>query len=245
MKIAVLSDVHSNLEALLACVGKAESLGVEQYICLGDAIGYGPDPAATLELLRALPGFQMTRGNHEEAMFTAYYKTLRDHIKQTIDWTRAQLSEEQLEYLKSLPLHFDLGDAMMVHASAHEPGRWSYVQSEDKAKDCIHASHKPRTFLGHTHLPQVYFEMPGGKVKCITPKVEKNIPLYRQGRYVINVGSVGQPRDDNSAAGFVIYDVTEQEVTFHRIAYDYTITANKIRECGLPELFADRLRKGH
>lgn len=245
MKIAVISDIHSNLEALLACVGKAEKEGAKQYICLGDAVGYGPDPAATLDLLRALPEFVMVRGNHEEAMFTSYYKSLRQHIQKTIDWTRDQLSAEQLAYLETVPMQYELADSLMVHSSAHEPERWTYVSSNDKAADCIKAANKPVTFLGHTHQPQVFYEMPGGKIECLTPKAEVPIPLYRQGRYVINVGSVGQPRDENSAASFAIYDSKERQVTFYRIAYDHTITSQKIIDSGLPELFADRLKTGN
>ncbi len=245
MKIAVISDIHSNLEALLACVGKAESVGVEQYICLGDAVGYGPDPVATLELLRALPNFVMVKGNHEDALFTTYYKSLRQHIRQTIDWTREQLKDEQLAFLQQLPMQYEIFNTLMVHASAHKPDRWSYVYNNEKAHDCISASSKPLTFIGHTHLPQVYYEMPTGKIECLTPKVEVPVPLYHRGRYVINVGSVGQPRDENSAASFVVYDSDEQDVTFYRMAYDYDSTAQKIIDRGLPHLFADRLKTGN
>lgn len=245
MKIAVISDIHSNLEALLACVGKAESVGVDQYVCLGDSVGYGPDPVATLELLRALPGFVMVRGNHEDALFSDYYKSLRQHIRQTIDWTREQLSQEQMVFLEQLPLQREIENTLMVHATAHKPERWSYVYNNEKAHTCLAASNKPLIFIGHTHLPQIYYEMPSGKIECLTPQVEVPVPFYQRGRYIINVGSVGQPRDENSAASFVIYDSVEREVRFYRIAYDYNITARKIIDRGLPHLFAERLKTGN
>ncbi|MDH5180221.1 MAG: metallophosphatase family protein [Gammaproteobacteria bacterium] len=245
MKIAVISDIHSNLEALLACIKKANKARVEQFICLGDVVGYGPEPAETLEVLRSLPGFVMVRGNHEDALFTPYYKSLRQHIRQSIDWTRDQLSAEQMAYLKQLPMQYELPGALMVHASAHKPERWSYVYNNEKAHKCIKASGKPITFIGHTHQPQIYFEMPNGKIECLTPRAGVAIPLYQRGRYVINVGSVGQPRDENNAAGFVVYNTAEREVTFHRIAYEYRVTAQKILERGLPNLFAERLQAGN
>ena len=245
MKIAIISDVHSNIEALQACVSKAEALGVEQYVCLGDVIGYGPDPAATLELVQALPNIVMVRGNHEEALFTSYYKGLREHIQRTIDWTREQLSQKQLAYLQQLPYQEKILNTTMVHASADKNEKWPYVYNLELAKKCIHATDTQITFIGHTHQPQFFYEMPNGEIKCHTPGYETALPLYQRGRYVINVGSVGQPRDENNAASFVVYDAIEREVLFCRVAYDYMSTAKKIIERGLPELFAERLKTGN
>ena len=244
MKIAIISDVHSNLEALQACIARAQTAGVEQYVCLGDAIGYGPDPAASLERLMALPNFVMIRGNHEEALLTSQYKGLREHIRRTLDWTREQLSAQQLAYLRQLPYREIMHHATMVHASAHNNEHWPYVYGIELARACIRASETPITFIGHTHRPQLYYEMPNRATKYHEPTPETAIPLYQQGRYVINVGSVGQPRDDNTAASFVIFDVQERLVVFYRVAYDYMTTANKIIARGLPEQFAERLKTG-
>lgn len=245
MKIAIISDLHSNIEALQACLSKAQALNVEQYVCLGDMIGYGPDPATTLDMVMSLPNVKVIRGNHEEALFSSYYRGLRPHIRKTVDWTKSQLSKAHLEFLESLPYQLELEGVCMVHASANEPQRWSYVYNIELAEKCMQASPASITFLGHTHQPQVYFETPTKKVKCIIPKPELAIPLYQHGRYVINVGSVGQPRDDINAASFAIYDTTEREVVFYRIAYDYVATGKKIIENGLPAQFAERLAKGH
>lgn len=245
MKIAIISDLHSNIEALQACLNKAQALKVEQYVCLGDIIGYGPDPAATLDMVMGLPNVVVVRGNHEEALFTSYYKGLREHIRRTIDWTRSQLTEEQLSFLGSLPYETMVEDVTMVHASMDKPERWPYVYNIELAKKCMQASKTRVTFLGHTHQPEIFFETPNKEIKSMIPRPEVAIPLYQRGRYVINVGSVGQPRDDINAASFAVYDTDEKEVIFYRIAYDYVATGKKIIEHGLPALFAERLAKGH
>ena len=245
MKIAIISDLHSNIEALQACLSKARALNVEQYVCLGDIIGYGPNPAETLQLVRSLPNVVVIRGNHEEALFGPYYKGLRPHIQQTVDWTRAQLSPQQLNYLRALPLQQTVAGMTMVHSTADRPDKWGYLYNTELAGDCMQASATRLTFVGHTHQPLVFYETPTGEIKYLTPQAGLVVPIYRQGRYVINVGSVGQPRDDNSAASFVVYDTNEQELIFCRVAYEWTITAKKIIERGLPALFATRLEKGH
>lgn len=245
MKIAIISDLHSNIEALQACLNRAQALKVEKYVCLGDIIGYGPNPAEVLDIVMGLPNVIIIRGNHEEALFTNYYKGLREHIRKTVDWTKSQLSDKHLAFLESLPYQQQVEGVTMVHASASQPERWSYVYTTELANKCMQASTSRITFIGHTHQPEIYFETPGKIIKCMTPQAEVAIPLYQHGRYVINVGSVGQPRDDINAASFVIYDSIERDVVFHRIPYDYVATGKKILEAGLPALFAERLVKGH
>ena len=245
MKIAIISDLHSNIEALQACINKANAIGVEQYVCLGDIVGYGPDPATVVDMVTALPNVVVIRGNHEEALFGDYYRGLRPHIRQTLEWTRAQLSAQQLSYLQALPYQAEVAGMTMVHATADQPERWAYLYNTDLAKHCMQASPTQVTFVGHTHQPQVYFETPAREIRDMTPQPEVAIPIYQHGRYVINVGSVGQPRDDINAASFAVYDTTEWELRFYRIAYDYATTGRKIIERGLPAVFAERLAKGH
>ncbi|MDH5445423.1 MAG: metallophosphatase family protein [Gammaproteobacteria bacterium] len=245
MKIAIISDLHSNIEALQACLARAQGQNVEKYICLGDIIGYGPDPAEVLDIVMSLPNVEVVKGNHEEALFTAYYKGLRQHIRQTVDWTKSQLSASQLAYLETLPYQVKVGDVTMVHASADQPKKWPYIYNIELATKCMRASDSLVTFVGHTHQPEIFFETPSKHIKNITPSPGLSVPLYAHCRYVINVGSVGQPRDDINAASFVIYDTVEREVKFHRVAYDYMATGKKIIQCGLPHLFAERLAKGH
>lgn len=245
MKIAIISDLHSNMEALQACLNKARALQVEQYVCLGDIVGYGPDPAATLDIVMSLPNVVVIRGNHEEALFSNYSKGLRQHIQQTVSWTKKQLSEEQLNYLQALPYEQIVLGMTMVHASADRPKKWPYVYNTELASQCMNAATTNLTFIGHTHQPEVFYETPSKHIKCLTPLAGARVPIYQQSRYVVNVGSVGQPRDENNAASFVVYDTEERELLFCRVAYEHELTAKKIIERGLPALFAERLEKGH
>lgn len=245
MKIAIISDLHSNIEALQACIDKAKTLNVEQYVCLGDIVGYGPDPAVILDMVMSLPKVVVIRGNHEEALFGAYYNKLRPHIQHTVDWTKQQLSEAQLNYLQALPYQQTVQGMTMVHATADQPDKWSYLHNLDQARKCMSAADTKLTFVGHTHQPQVFYDTPSKKIKCLTPQAGVSIPIYQQSRYVVNVGSVGQPRDENNAASFVVYDTDESELVFCRVAYEYAVTAKKIVDRGLPAPFAERLAKGH
>ena len=140
MKIAIISDLHSNIEALQACLSKARSLNVEQYVCLGDIVGYGPDPAGTLDMVMALPNVVVIRGNHEEALFGAYYGGLRQHIRKTIDWTKKQLSESQLNYLQALPYQQNVLGMTMTHATADHPEKWGYLYDTELARECMQAA---------------------------------------------------------------------------------------------------------
>ena len=245
MKIAIISDLHSNIEALQACLRKTKALNVEQYVCLGDMIGYGPDPVATLETVMSLPNVVVIRGNHEEALFGAYYKGLRSHVRQSIDWTKTQLSPAHLDYVQSLPYQQTVQGASMVHATADQPERWAYLHSISLAERCMQAAGTVLTFIGHTHQPQVFLKVPGKDTVCLAASPEKALPIDPQCRYVINVGSVGQPRDENNKASFAVYDSEQNEVMFYRIDYDYEQTARKIIAQGLPALFAERLKVGH
>lgn len=244
MKVAIISDLHSNLEALQACLAKAAALDVTQYVCLGDMVGYGPDPAATLDTVMALPGVVVIRGNHEEALFGSYYRGLRSHVRQSIDWTKQQLKQSHLDYVQSLPYQQTVLGMTMVHATADQPERWAYLHSMELASRCMQAAATAVTFIGHTHQPLAFVKAPDKAMICITPINEQTLLLEPQNRYVINVGSVGQPRDEINKASFVIYDTFTNSVVFHRVAYDYEKTAAKIRERGLPELFAERLKLG-
>jgi diadenosine tetraphosphatase ApaH/serine/threonine PP2A family protein phosphatase len=243
MKRAILSDVHSNLEALTAVREHALAHGAARFICLGDCVGYGADPGPALDLLMGLPGLVCVRGNHDEALFTDTGRGTSE-IAQAIAWTRARLSAAQLAFLAQAPYVYQEGRATYAHASAHAPERWDYLYDAEQAGPCMQAAGRPLTFLGHTHTPKVFYETAGGSLRELTPLPGEAIPLARHARYVINVGSVGQPRDGNSAACYVLYDEDAAEVTFHRLAYDTQAAGAKIRAAGLSTAFAERLAHG-
>ncbi|NOZ11241.1 MAG: metallophosphoesterase family protein [Gammaproteobacteria bacterium] len=243
MKIAILSDIHSNLEALQACCRRADKLGVKRYICLGDIIGYGADPVATLELVMSLPGLIAVRGNHDEAVLSGTYAGVSKSVQEAIAWTHQQLLPGHLQFIRSLPYTQVLGGAVFAHASTQEPSKWEYLYNEEQIKKCMEVAERPLVFLGHTHLPKLYFEGKSAEVGELAHEEDSPIPLYQYRRYVINVGSVGQPRDGNSAASFVTFDNNTNEASFHRVIYDFNRSCQKILDADLAPHFAHRLKR--
>lgn len=244
MKIAIISDIHSNLEALEACYQSACQQDVEKFICLGDCVGYGPDPVAVIDKLRSLPGFTCVLGNHDEYMFNSIDVTSTAPVQQVAEWTIKQLSDEHLEYLKSLPyVHIENG-VSYVHSTLYEPNSWAYITRPEQALKCMNASTTNVVFYGHVHVPMIFHEKPDSSIEVIEPQPGKKIPLNPNRRYVINVGSVGQPRDDNNQTCYVIYDEETNHVVFHRLDYDYKKTIDKMHANGLHEDLAERLKSG-
>ena len=244
MKIAVISDLHSNLEALSKCVAHANEQGVERYVCLGDIVGYGADPEATLQLLLSLPGLVAVRGNHDVAMFEELSVATPSAIRQVTEWTRDRLKPVHRQFLQDLPILHREGVATFVHASAAEPDTWPYLRMDDEVQACMDEAGTPLTFIGHVHVPKVFYRTPEGTVRELDPVSGVPVPLSSALQFVINVGSVGQPRDGNNAACYAIFDDAALHVTFHRLPYDFHTTAAKILAASLDPFFAERLAEG-
>jgi len=240
---AILSDIHSNLEALQACVGHARERGATHFACLGDCVGYGADPVPTLDLLLSLPNLVMIRGNHDEALFRDGVIDVPG-IREALDWTSEQLTPAHRRLLGDAPYVRALGDATYAHASAHAPTQWEYLRQPEQIQDCLAATDTLVTFIGHVHVPMVFYRTVAGTLREFNPEPGVPIPLSATCRYVINVGSVGQPRDGNNATGYVLYDSDANTVTFFRLPYDFLSAADKIRAAGLSERFAERLAYG-
>ncbi|GMQ91030.1 MAG: metallophosphoesterase family protein [Gammaproteobacteria bacterium] len=244
MRTAILSDIHSNLEALTACIKHAERHQVERFVTLGDYIGYGPDPCRTLDQVAALPGLLAVRGNHDDAITKAMSSGVSQGIRDAGEWTQQQLQERHLEFINKLPYLIEDPCGVFVHATAVAEADWTYIRMDDQALACMEASPGQLTFIGHVHVPMVFYETPNGTVRDLRPHPRMAIPITGQGRYVINVGSVGQPRDFNNAACYVIYDDELSQITFYRVPYDFFLTAEKIRSAKLDPFFAERLTVG-
>ena len=244
MKIAILSDIHSNLEALTACRERALTYGVEQFVCLGDCVGYGPDPAATMDLLLSLPGLVAVLGNHDEHVIVEGNSLPSPQVKQAVDWTRGQLRREHLDFLGALPYQRIERGVTYVHASAARPYEWSYLLNADQVWECMQAAETSLVFIGHVHVPAMYRETRANSAELVVPEEGKAFALTSSRRYVANVGSVGQPRDDDNRASFVIYDEVQNSITFQRVPYDYSATGRKILAAGLHPFFAERLASG-
>ncbi len=244
MKTAILADIHSNVEALDACLAHARHAGAERFIGLGDFVGYGADPEAVVRRVRKLPGLVAVRGNHDEALFTGRSSLAPAGLNEAIEWTRTQIRSADLSFLRGLPLEHREGEVLYVHASAAEPARWTYIQSPEAASECLAATDAWLVFVGHVHEARVYYTTPGGAVRELIPHASVSVPLSRRSRYVISGGSVGQPRDGHATAAYVLHDEVAGTIHFQRVPYDYRATAGKIIAAGLEPSFARRLARG-
>jgi len=243
MRQAILSDIHSNLEALQACVAHAQTQGVTHFACLGDCVGYGADPVATLDLLLSLPNLLLVRGNHDEVLFLDDVPDVPG-ISEAIDWTCTQLAPVHCNLLETAPYVLNLGDVTYAHASAHAPEEWAYLRRPEQIRDCLTATAARVTFIGHVHVPMVFCLSAADVLREQPPEPGAPLVLEPGSRYVVNVGSVGQPRDGNNAASYALYDSDAGEVTLFRVAYDHARAAEKILAAGLSASFAERLMEG-
>jgi diadenosine tetraphosphatase ApaH/serine/threonine PP2A family protein phosphatase len=246
LKLALFADIHSNLEAIRACLAHARNLGAQRYAFLGDLVGYGADPVAVLDLveLYAGNGAVVVLGNHDAAAIGRGTDALNHNAQAAISWTRAQLGKKQLDFLSSLTLAVRDDDCLFVHASAAAPERWIYVTSPMAADECIRAGLANYVFCGHVHEPKLYYAGAGGQPMPFRPISGTPIPASKHRRWLAIIGSTGQPRDGNNAACYALFDPERERITFYRVPYDHRTAAQKIRSAGLPERLALRLERG-
>jgi len=242
--IAILSDIHGNLEALQAVLEDISSLGIREVVCLGDVVGYGPNP---LECLRLARGFKLTvKGNHDEALVRGRMRSSRVAAK-AMAWTRSVFNKgkeaEDERFLLSLREEVRQGVMFFAHASPLDPVReYIYPHHVDDPKKVreIMARVKKYAFVGHTHIPGVVEE---GHKGFIRPKEAPEAHFLGGGKALINTGSVGQPRDGDPRACYVTFDGTA--VVFRRVDYDVSSTVKKIKRIGeLEDSLALRLERG-
>jgi predicted phosphodiesterase len=240
--IAVFSDAHSNLEALEAVVDDMDAMGIKRRVCLGDTVGYGANPAKCLELVRAM-GCPVLKGNHDEAAASDQpLPGMNGAATAGIEFSRGKLTDEQKCYLASLALVLKQWDCEFVHASIDDPGDWNYVFTELHAAEHFSRQSADICFCGHTHRPMLWEFT---KKHFVRGTVGGGwIPLDEEGQVLINVGSVGQPRDHSPDACYVIYDPSERSVDFRRIPYDVAKARRKILRAKLPRFLANRLELG-
>ena len=254
MRLALLSDLHANRQALSACLAHAQQQGVDQYAFLGDLVGYGADPVPVVEQVMALhaQGALVIQGNHD-AMAVTPPTGDTSAGSSTAQWTHEQLSEVQRGFLAALPLTASLEHLLLVHASADKPDTWRYVDSERTATVCLDAARARGTpggvaqnhiVVGHVHHQTLYYQGAGRDLMPFKPTVGVGVPVPRLRACVATVGSVGQPRDGDPRAMYALYDLSAGRLTFHRVPYDHAAAAAAIRQAGLPEYFAQRLETG-
>ena len=250
MRYAVLSDIHSNLEALSAVMEALASERVDRVLCLGDVMGYGADPTACLARVQASQAV-VIGGNHDLACVGKIdLEWFNDAARAAVLWTRDQLSCTDLDWLRRLPLTATEGSFTLVHGSLRYPERFEYLVDIAHAVDTMTACRTLMCLVGHTHLPCVveYDRTRRQIVRTLTRAEELTDVAFRDTpetmRYVVNPGSVGQPRDGDPRASFALIDTDEKRLSIHRVPYNVETAAQKIRRAGLPGFLADRLAVG-
>ena len=241
MRLALISDIHGNLEALQAVLRDISSQKVDQIHCLGDVVGYGCDPVACLHLVAEHCDIKLM-GNHEYAAIGVLStEAMNLNAQQSILWTRSQLTDHEISLISGFDMTAERDNCLLVHASPFEPDEWHYVLSPQEATVAFaHAQHR-LIFHGHTHLPVIYCQPPVGKVRTV---VAHDFDPGEESRYLVDVGSVGQPRDNDARACYAIYDAGEVSVYFRRVEYDILRAQAKMCRADMPQMLIDRLQVG-
>jgi predicted phosphodiesterase len=241
MRYAIISDIHGNLAALEQVLQQIDAIGVDQIVCLGDVVGYGPFPNECCEIIQD-KGDICLLGNHDSAAIgltdASYFNR---YARSAIGWTARVLNEKNAAFLRQLPMTAVQQDLFFVHSSPMQPEEWNYVFTIDEALDQFQSFEQPICFIGHSHIPVVWHLRENGFPKCsaaLKIKIEKGC------RYIINVGSVGQPRDDNPDACYGIFDDEQKTFWLHRSRYNVAQTQQAMRDLDLPAFLIERLQFG-
>lgn len=241
MRALVISDIHANLTALEAVL--ADAGNYDAAWCLGDLVGYGPDPNETIVRIAGLPNLQCILGNHDAAAVgNIEVDAFNPEARQTVLWTQDRLTPENKEYLKNLPERVDLEYITLVHGSPFRP-IWEYLLDTRSATLNFDFFDSPYCIVGHTHLPVLYY-LPDTRViaQLIVPEHTSQMTLAP--RAILNPGSVGQPRDRDPRAAYAILDLTDYTWEWHRVAYDIPSVQERMYKEGLPERHINRLSAG-
>ncbi len=246
MLTAILTDIHANRQALSACLLHAEQHHAKHYAFLGDLVGYGADPGWVLDTVADYVGRGAiaVMGNHDHAVLHEPRDRMHEEAREVIDWTRRQLTPAQLGFVATLPMQVSSNGILYVHASAHHPEQWTYINGVSEAVKSLNAQDSRIIFSGHVHMPALYRISEDGKAGAQIPMPGKTNLLRPQHQYLSLPGSVGQPRDGNPQACYALYDQTNRELTYYRVTYDVSGAARKVIEVGLPIALAMRLVEG-
>lgn len=244
MKTVIFSDVHGNFEALESVLTHASGSGAERYICLGDIVGYGASPNECVDRIRAIDGCICLRGNHDAAVVDESERQFFHEVAlEGIQYTETEIADSNKEFLRTLPFVYDTDTFMAVHASPYHPQDWDYVLDEDGAQRAFGAMRDKRlAFIGHSHYPAIFCD--DGTATHLMP-CETTVLDVDEQRYIVNVGSVGQPRDGNPDACYALYDDDNSSIKLFRIGYDKEHAAEKILRAGLPPVLAERILSGN
>ncbi|HUU05843.1 MAG TPA: metallophosphoesterase family protein [Patescibacteria group bacterium] len=244
MRYLVFSDIHSNQEAFEKFLAHKKLKNVDKIIFLGDLVGYGPDPDKVIGQFRELPNVRSVRGNHDKVIADLESSSLFNPAAAfSAEWSKLKIAPANYQFLKKLPKGPLVIDRFITicHGSTFDEDY--YVFSQFEATESFKFMETSIGFFGHTHFPIIYF-LRNEKLDIVPLTESTRIKLDANTRYLINPGSIGQPRDKNPTSSFIIFDSVKMEISFNRFSYDVTTTQKKIREAGLPELLASRLEAG-
>lgn len=242
MRIAILGDIHGNLEAFEAVLEDIEKKGgVDRFWCIGDTVGYGPDPNRCIDMVRE-GRYALVAGNHDwAAVGKVDIADFNPEAAGAVLWSQGQLTLENKDFLAHLPISLETDNFTLVHGSPRQP-IWEYLLSPGVARENMKNFNTPYCLIGHSHIP-LYFEMV--EEKCFLREFHPGTPLkLREERLIINPGSVGQPRDGDPRSSYLIYELEKAEIRHYRISYDIAAVQKKMLKLGLPQALAARLSYG-
>ncbi len=240
MRWGIFSDVHANGPALDAVLGDIDRVGVDRLLCLGDLVGYGPHPDEVVRRVRAL-GCPVVVGNHDLAAIGRLDTSdFNPFARAAVDWTAERLSDDSRRYLEALPMTWAGGPVSAVHGTLDHPDDFLYLQTLDHARELLLDQERFLVVFGHTHVP-ITFALSGDQVGV---SCERRVDLSDADRALVNVGSVGQPRDEDARASWVLYDERHRSIEIRRVPYDYEPVVTAILAAGLPSVLGERLRFG-
>jgi predicted phosphodiesterase len=243
MRIAVISDIHSNLEALEAVLEHASRQRVERYVCLGDVVGYGANPNECIELLQSLPSCPCLLGNHDAAVLGIPLNMNRD-ARRVIRWTKEILTKTSMSFLAEMEDLITWDNISFCHSNPYRPRNWYYVSEKTYISSSFARSKAKILFVGHTHVPIAITRKNFFCIYIRAPRHTMVVPAAERNRQIFSGGSVGQPRDGDPRAAYLIYDTDKQAIEFYRVAYDFERAGEKILAADLPEIYAQRLATG-
>jgi predicted phosphodiesterase len=240
MRYAVISDIHSNFEALRAVIDALAKENIDKYLCLGDVVGYGADPIACMNLLKTLKPEILIAGNHDWGVLgQTDIEYFNDAAKAAIEWTKGLIKKDEAEYLRSFKLIYEGVKFVLVHGSINSPDEFNYILNDYDAYRTVKLMKVPLCFVGHSHVAGIFYS--DERVRYLTAM---DVKISPEKKYIVNVGSVGQPRDGDPRASYAIYDETEGSIEIKRVEYDIKTCQKKIIAAGLPNILAIRLSQG-
>lgn len=241
MKYGFFSDVHANLEALKACVIDFRSEKLDKVFFMGDAVGYGPFPDESVKLIHDVASVKLM-GNHDYAalglMETDFFN---QYAAESMGWTKNSISRKTIQIMSDFELKHEFDDLLLVHSSPKEPELWHYILDMDDATESFEYFSQRLCLLGHTHRPYIVYKETSGEI-VLSKQAEEVLTDER--RYLVNIGSVGQPRDGDPRSCYLIYDVENKTIRHKRVSYNIKATQKDMAKIGLPEYLIERLAVG-